>query len=91
MLLFDEMEKTFSELEKVYDAMLWGWKENLNIKKVFEEAESLTIDYAIAAFLDDGSTLHSLFLRAGITKKRTMGYYLVKWMLINKRFDEYDD
>ncbi len=88
MLLFDEMEKTFPVLEKVYRMQLEEWDDWLNCKLKYEEAAEIVVFYAIENYLREESTLHALFLRAGITEKRAMGYHLYKWMLMNMRFNE---
>lgn len=54
----------------------------------YEEATDVAVFVAMEKFLQEGSKLHTLFLQAGISEKRAMGYHLFKWMLINMRFNK---
>ena len=87
MLLFDEMEKTFPYLEKVYQTQLDERDDWLNYKLKYEEAATIVMFTAKENFLQEGSKLHTLFLQAGIKEKNAMAFHLFKWMQINMRFN----
>ena len=88
MHLFKEMEKTFPTMEKVYRNLLAARYDGLSKQEIYDKAREAAVSCAIYCYLDEGSKLHKLFLRAGITDRRVMGYYIFERMLLNKRFNE---
>ena len=84
MKLLDEMEKTFPELEKVYDEILLQHREQLDFWHVMKAAKDETACYAMEAFLKEGSALLEWFECAGFSSRWKMAQTLTEWMLFWK-------
>lgn len=88
MLLFDEMEKTFPYLEKVYRTQLEEKGDYLDYRMAYQEAVEIVLFITMERFLKEDGLLYRLFLQAGITEKRAMAYHVFKWMQLNMHFSK---
>lgn len=85
MHLFDEMEKTFPELEKVYEELLVQQSDFLNLQTVMKAAKEETAYFAMKTFLTEDCILLKLFECAGFSHRWKMAHTLVEWMLFSRR------
>ena len=90
MILFEEMEKCFPELEKHFQEQIDRRGKDKREDTAIEDTYIFLTRLLRAEFLYDGSRLHELFMQAGETSIHRMANIVLQWFCYYQKLNQKD-